>query len=252
MHALIAVLALACQSAPEPAKPADLVEMMKGKDPAVKRAAAEEAARNQAPELLPPLARLLGDDDLEVRRAAAAALAARTDDAAKRTAASALGERLRSMGEKGDLGERIALADSLHDLAQPGSVKVLLDGIKGDTAREEVEARLHAVGNIPVKEAVEGLIDFAASVGRGKRGDWHAAARAALKYALRYDVGGADPDLWRAWWREHGKEFDFQAAAASRAEERRLAAEKARKKKEAEERAEEKRKAREEKKKEKE
>jgi hypothetical protein len=248
MQALIAALALAAlaqQAGPEPTKTADLVEMLKGKDPAVKRAAAEEAAGSQAAELLVPLSRLLGDEDLEVRRAAVLALAARTEEGAKRTAASALGERLRSMGEKGEPGERIALADALHDLAQPGSVKILMDGIKTDTAREEVEARLHAVGNIPTREAVEGLIDFTASVGRGKRGDWHAAARSALKYAVRYDVGGPDPDLWRAWWRDHGKEFDFKAAAASRAEERAAAAEKERKKKEAADKAEERKRDRE-------
>jgi len=237
MHALIAALGLAVlaqQAAPEPTKTADLVELLKGKDPAVRKAALEEAAKSQAPEILAPVERLLADEDLEVRRAAAAVLAGRTDDGAKRTAASALGERLRSMGEKGDAAERVGLANALHDLAQPASVKVLLDGIKGETPREEVEARLHAVGNIPSKEAVEGLIDFTASVGRGQRGDWHAAARGALKYALRTDVGGADPDLWRAWWREHGKEFDFKAAAAARVEERAAAAEKERKKKERE------------------
>ena len=82
MHALILVLAaLAPQAGPEPTKTADLVEMLKGKDPAVKRAAAEEAAKSQAAEPLPPLAKLLGDEDLEVRRSAILALRLRQTDA---------------------------------------------------------------------------------------------------------------------------------------------------------------------------
>jgi hypothetical protein len=218
-------------------KTADLLEMLKSKDAAIREAAAKEAARDADPAVTVPLARLLVDPVAEVRLAAIGSLGARADDAAKRTAAAALADRLRSLGEKGGSDERLALAGALHDLAQPPSVKVLMDGIKTGTPIEEVEARLRAVGNVPAKEAVEALIDFAASCGRGKRGDWHAAVRTALKYALRTDVRSADPDLWRAWWRENERTFDFARAAKEREEERAAAAEKERKRKEGADRA---------------
>ena len=217
---------------PAPTETRDLLAMMKSADPVLRRAGAAEAAADPDPSLTAPLAKLLNDEALEVRLAAAASLARRTDDAARRTAAAAAADRLARLGEKGDPAEREALVAALHDLAQPSAVKALLDGIQAATAREEVAARLRAVGNVPAAEAVEGLIDFLAR-GRG-RGDWNQSARLALRYALRTDAGGADPDLWRAWWRENRRGFDFAAAAADRARERDEAAERERRRREAE------------------
>lgn len=216
----------------EPAKVEELLELLRSRDAAVREAALREAADVGSPELLPPLARLLSDDAPSVRVAAAAALARRADPKERRSAASALEGRLRTLGEKGDAGERLALVEALHDLAQPSSVGPLVDGIRTDTPREEVEARLRAVANCPVPEAIEALIQFAASHGRGKRADWNAGTRAALRYATRADAGGADPDLWRAWWRKNERTFDFAGAAADRERERREAAEKERKREE--------------------
>jgi len=219
----------------EPPKTEELLRLFKEKDSALRAAAAREAASNQDPALTTPLGRLLVDEDREVRLACVATLAGRTDDRARKSAAGILGERLTTLGEKGEHEERLALVGALHDLAQPGSLKTLVDGIKNDTEKDEVEARLRAVGNIPSPDAIEALIDFAASHGRGNRSDWNAATRNALRYATRADAGGADPDLWRAWWRKNGKTFDFDAAAADRKKERDEKAEKERRKAEAEE-----------------
>ena len=70
------------------------------------------------------------------------------------------------------------------------------------------------------------------SAARGWHGNagFRAPLRQALAYALRVDMGDADPDRWRAWWRENEKTFDFAAAAAARAEERQAAADKEKKK----------------------
>jgi len=137
------------------------------------------------------------------------------------------GSRVRTAKE-----ERLRVIGALHDLAQPSSVKVLMDDIKVETDLDEVKERLRAVANIPVENAVEELIRFAAAHGRGQGSNWRAPLREALRYALRYDAGNSDPDTWRAWWRENRKGFDFLAAAADRARERKEEAEKDEKRKE--------------------
>ena len=228
-------------SPPAPDKPSektpeqalqDLLERLKSKDLETRRSAAEESVSNLAPELTGLLMRLLVDEDAHIRYVAVASLGKRGDEKSKRTAAGALEACLVRLGEAGDAGEKLLLVESLHDLAQESSIKPLIDGIKNETPKEEVEARLHAVGNVPSREAIESLINFAAACGRGRRADWHQSVRSALRYAARTDVGGADPDLWRQWWRNNEKRFDFAGAAEDRARERAAADEKERRKKE--------------------
>jgi hypothetical protein len=90
---------------------------------------------------------------------------------------------------------------------------------------EELVARMHAIANLPSKDAVEEIIQFRAS-GRRRAGPAEGPggenrgkiARDAFAYAVGVDVG-QDPDAMRTWWKEHEKGFDFQAAAERRARE---------------------------------
>lgn len=240
---LLPAAAATAQEGRPPAKDApptvaSIVEDLKSDNADTRRAAAEKAAADPSPELTAPLVRALSDGDLQVRIEVITALARRTEDRARRTAAEALVARLSRPAVKDDPLESARLVEALHDLAQPLSIKPLLEGIREESTLDDVKARLRAVANVPSAEAVEALIRFGASRGRSGRGVWAGALRLALVYALRVDVGGADPDHWRAWWREHEKGFDFAAAAADRAREREAAAEKERLRKEAEEKRE--------------
>ena len=242
--AVAAVLALAGRgvavSADEPPAPregptdekaeaervAALVARTRSADLETRRGAAVEAAAEQHASVTAALAHLLSDPDAEVRAAAITGLAKREDGTAKKSAASALAARLPRLAEKPAMKDELLKAvAALHDLAQPVAIKALLDDLPPVAEPGVLEARLMAVANVPAAEAIEELIDLLA---RGRKGAdlvrRHAAE--ALRAATGERLGG-DPDVWRAWWREHEKDFDYAAAAAKRREAAAAAAAKA-------------------------
>ena len=209
---------------PEPAKPdpAKIAAALKSKEAPDRLAAAKDAKSVQDDSLVAPLAALLGDRDPEVRRAAVEALGARESAESVKRAASSLGAHLGRLGKKTGAeaeAETAATADALGLLAQPSSIEILLSDIAVETAPDVVKARLMAVANIPTAEAVEGLISFYGKRGRGANDLQGHHCLAALKSATGQSRG-PDPDIWRAWWRDAKKEFDFKAAAERRAKAR--------------------------------
>jgi len=198
----------------------DLLRDLGDSKAADKRLDAALAAKSvQDARLLAPLVKAVRDEHPDVRAAAIAALGARTDPDQQKKAADALGGRLGSLRARVEHeAERAKIVAALHDLAQPASVDVLLDGIDDSMPQDEVEARCRAVGNIPSAKAVEGLINLMAKRHRDGSGTRGAAVR-GLQYATG-ERQGNDPDSWRAWWKEHEKTFDFDAAAYRRAKER--------------------------------
>ncbi len=213
----------------------ELVEALKSKSPDELTTAANEAAKVPDHELLRPLTKLLSNKDRAVRIAAVDALKTRQEKADRKKAASSLGAHLNKRTKLEDLPERLAVIYALHDLAEPGSMKALLDGIDRNMEAGEVSARLKAVANVPSKEAIELLIKFMDSGGRRDRPGQRGAADGALRYATgagnirkqwnRIKGRGGD-NAWREWWRENKKTFDPKAAAAKREEARKEAAEK--------------------------
>ena len=193
----------------------------------VKRLDAAAAAKTfQDPRLLPLLTKLLRDESPDVRTAAIQALGARTEADHRKKAADSLADRLKVLDGKPEAqGERIAVAGALHDLAQPGAIGVLLDGIGTGTTLDEVDARCRAVANVPSPKAIEELINLMAKRHRDGSG-----IRSSATKALQYATGersGNDPDQWRAWWKDHEKSFDFDAAAERREKENAAKAERA-------------------------
>lgn len=178
----------------------------------VKRLDAAVAARQfQDARLTPLLVKLLRDESADVRLAAIAALGDRTDADQKKKAADGLATRLHAITDKVEFeAERGKVIDALHDLAQVSSIDVLLDKIGYGTSLTEVEARCRAVGNVPSPKAIEALIGFMQKRHRDGTG-YRAACNRALQYATG-ERGTNDADMWRAWWKEHEKTFDYQAA----------------------------------------
>jgi HEAT repeat protein len=217
-------LALDAESpeAAEQRKAEDLVERLKSKDLDVRRAAATEAKGEQHSLVTAALAKLVGDDDEQVRTAVREALAARTLPAGKKQAAQALAARLpRLAREVPAHTELLATIEALRGLAQPVSVAALAEGIGTKTDEEEYRARVMAIANVPDAKAIETLIDLRGKAGNRaaneqNRGAW--LCRQALISAIGRDLGG-DTDAWRDWWRRNGATFDFAEAAARRAEE---------------------------------
>jgi hypothetical protein len=201
-------------------KVAALLERLKATDAGERKAAAVAAASEQDARVTAALVGALTDADGQVRRAVIAALAARTEDAAKKDAASALLGRTARLVQYADMqDELIAVFNALHDLALPTIVRPLADGI--DLERREpaiLEARLRAIANVPNADAITSLIDVMAKGGKSNAW-WKKAVREALIYATG-EKFGPDPDPWRKWWKDHGKDFDFAAASARRAKER--------------------------------
>lgn len=193
----------------------------------VKRLDAATAAKGfQDAKLLPLLTKLLRDESPDVRTAAIQALGARTDADQQKKASESLCERLKALkGKTEGEAERTTLAKALHDLAQVGSIDALLDGIETGTGYDEVDARCHAVGNVASPKAIDALITFMSRGHRDGTG-YRACAAKALQYATG-ERAANDPDQWRAWWKDHEKSFDFDAAAARRAKENEAKAEKA-------------------------
>lgn len=200
---------------------AALVELMKSSDLDVKRPAVAQAKGDQHPTVTAQLARALSDADDLVRQTAIEGLAARTTPAGRKAAATAIAARLPRLAESPLLRDELLRALAiLHDLAEPVAHKALAARLGLDVDPEELAARLKAIANLPIPEAVDTIIDFRATGGnrggRGELGYRRRFARDAFTYATGADVGN-DPDAMRAWWKEHAKGFDFQAAAAERA-----------------------------------
>jgi HEAT repeat protein len=200
---------------------------------AVKRLDAAAAAKSvQDPKLLAPLVKLLRDENTEIRTTAIAALGARREPEQQKKAAEALAARLKSLAGKPEAeSERTEIARALHDLAQVGAIEALLDDVGQGMGLDEVDARCRAVGNVPSPKAIEALIAFMQKGHRDGSG-WRASAARALEYATG-ERRVNDPDQWRAWWKDHEKTFDFEAAAAARrkAEEEKAAKDASRKEK---------------------
>lgn len=187
----------------------------KSKDFDTRRKAAEEAVKLQDSKLVRPLARLLKDDMPEIRDAAIRALGAREVDADKKKAAAALVARVPRKGGVKDPMERVAIFRALRTLARRETIRPLMDGIHLDTDEEEAEARLMAVAEVPHAEAVDRLIAFLASGGRKGSRKQRGHAERALRYATGVNFG-RDPDKWRKWWKEMGKNFSFESVRVAR------------------------------------
>ncbi len=221
--ALFASLPLAASRADEGVDlgtPEAVQKGLESPETGVRLAAANVAKGMQDALLTAPLLRAAKDDALEVRQAAVDALAKRTAPKEKKAAARGLAALLRPLPREPsdeDLAREALLVPALHDLAEKVSIQALLD-VHGEAPIAQIRARLMAVGNVPAAEAIEALIAYGA---RRRAGDGHrAAVRAALEYATGETKIGSDPDAWRAWWRGAKDRFDFQAAAARRAEAR--------------------------------
>jgi len=196
-----------------------LKKTLADRDPAQRYQAAQAALLVTEPGIAPQLIHLLKDDEPRIVEAAVAALVTRADPGERREAARALAARLKPLPREPDEVDEAReelLVPALHDLAQVVSIKALLD-IHMEAPPALIRARLMAVGNVPAADAIEALIAYGA---RRRRGEGHGRAmRDALKYATGTDQG-ADPDRWRAWWRDAAADFDFEAAAARRKEQR--------------------------------
>jgi HEAT repeat protein len=179
----------------------------------MRESAAKSALALQHPALFAPLTKRLDDEHREVREAALRALAARERNDERAKAARAIETRLKKLDrEPGSPEEAAVVVQALHDLAQPTSIKPLLDAIEPTTGVDVATARLMAVGNVPTKEAVEELIDHAA---RGRRAESHrGGAIKALQYATGVKL--ANLDAWHRWWSENKRTYDPLAAAAAR------------------------------------
>ncbi len=190
--------------------------------------AARAASEVQDKKLTSPLVKALKDDVREVREAAIESLRLR-EGKERAPAARGLAARLPRYLREGSSAEEHALViQALHDLAQPSTIKALLD-VPVTFDRTLIKARAMAVANVPDAEAIESLIQFGS---RGRRG---AGFRDITRDALNYATGQrfrTNPDEWRRWWREAKKHFDFPAAFAAREEARAAKADKERRREE--------------------
>lgn len=198
---------------------ADLVERLKSPDVEVRRQAVAEAKREQAPAVSAALARRLADEDGKVRIGAIEALGSRTEAAARKDAAGHLASRLPRLAKNEQREERFAVLRALHDLAQPGTLSALAEGVDPDLEPEELALRLRAIANLPCDGAIDWLVTFRAGSGRGRRGGRAYVARMtreAWVYATGQAQAGNDPDAWRAWWGDRKTSWDHKEALARR------------------------------------
>jgi HEAT repeat protein len=232
---VLALLALAVPAEEDKAlreAASELVARMRSKDGEERLAATRETAMNQHHLVLSPLIKLLKDKDRRIREAAISSLGLRDDPKAARAAANALAARLRPLeGKEETREELLAVISALHDLAQPASIKALID-IKSGTDRDVMSARAMAVANVPSKEAIERLIQYGYKDRRGSDATRRIATR-ALTYATQVKLKG-NLEEWRRWWSDNKDAFDVDAAAEARANKRAEQAAKAAKKAERE------------------
>jgi HEAT repeat protein len=232
---VLALLALAVPAEEDKAlreAASELAARMRSKDPEERLAAARETAMNQHHLVLAPLVKLLRDKDKRIREAAISSLGLRDDPKAAKQAASALASRLRPLAGKEETREELlSVIQALHDLAQPVSMKALLD-IKSGTDREVMRARAMAVANVPSKEAIDRLIQYGYKDRRGSDSTRRIAIQ-ALGYATQVRLRG-NFEEWRRWWSDNKDGFDVDAAAEARANKRAEQAAKAEKKAERE------------------
>lgn len=206
----------------EKAQAAELILLLKSKDSSVRVRALEQAKLNQHSSLTSPLARLVSDKELGVRLGAIEALAARTEEKARRKAASTLASRLKRLSKtRGDQDELHLLIESLGMLGEAVGIKPLIDPIEVEMDMDEVKLRLQAVANVPHEQAVEALIDFLAKGRRNGRGPHRREAHNALRHLTGgnpqdHRNSGKDADRWRAWWKDNKKTIDLEAVAEAR------------------------------------
>ena len=194
----------------------ELAGRLASKDPDVVYEAIKEAAQNQHALLTDPLVKLIKNPRPELRGTAIEALGTRFDPTARKKAAKALAARLGRLSKKEeDADELMKSITALHDLAQKVSIKALLSDIDRNTDGKVARARMMAVANVPDAEAIDSLIKFAGKSRRmANRGK---VVRDALIYATGERIKG-DVDMWRSWWKENKRNFDFQAAQKKREE----------------------------------
>jgi len=191
-------------------------------------AALMEASDNQSKSLTSPLIKLLKNKNAAIRQTAIGCLGARTETSAKKKAAGARASRLNPLGDKAkNKTEMLLVVQALHDLAQPTTIKALLDS-PNDEEREVRQARAMAVANVPSKEAIERLIQYGYKDRRGTARTRDIASK-ALKYATQ-DTNKRGLEGWRKWWSENKRDFDIVGAAEKRAEAREKKAEQAKRK----------------------
>ncbi len=202
----------------------NVVKDLRDRDRGVKLLAIAECAEFPDSTIGVQLTKMLKDKDFEVRMAVVDALSKRKSDADRKRAAQALSARLKPLAGKLQTAEEYeAVIDALGKLAQPLSIKSLLD-MTIEEERSTALARLMAVAEIPHKDAIDALIQFG-SKGRNRGTN---NQRDSTVKALRRATGqkfNRDMDKWRAWWRENRDTFDFKMMKEERAAEAEAAAE---------------------------
>jgi HEAT repeat protein len=189
-----------------------------------------EASGNQSKTLTSPLIKLLKNKNAAIRESAIACLGGRTEASSKKRAAISLASRLKPLGDKSTTKpEMLLVVQALHDLAQPTTIKALLDSPNSEE-RDVRQARAMAVANVPSKEAIERLIQYGYKDRRGEARTRDIATK-ALKYATQ-DTGKRGIEGWRKWWKENEREFDVVGAAEKRTEAREKKAAQAKRKEE--------------------
>lgn len=214
--ALLAALAVAGDAAKEEA--AAVAKRLAGKDVEVQLEALREAAENQHGSLTSPLIKLLKSKEGAVRLAAVEALRLRKESNEKKRASKALCARIKPLEDQPDRQDELTkIVEALHDLAQTNAIRPLMDiPVNSDPAL--AQARLHAAANIPSKEVIDRLLQYASSGRRNRNARWRNAG-AAIRYATQEQVKGGVRE-WRQWWRDNKDTFDVDHAANLRAEER--------------------------------
>jgi hypothetical protein len=223
----------------------DVVKDLKDRARGIKLLAIAECAEFQDPAIASQLTKMLKEKDFELRLAVIDALAGRESDADQRRAAQSLAPRLKPLtGKLQDAEEYEAIIDALAELAQPSSIKALLE-MKLEEDQATAGARLMAVAEVPHKDAVEALIQFGS---KGRNRGTNNQRKLAAK-ALQHATGqkfGHNMDKWRQWWRDNRDTFDFKMLKEQRAAEAAEQAEREARQEEKRRKREEKRKKREE------
>jgi hypothetical protein len=214
--ALLGTLALADDAAKEEA--AAVAKRLASKDLDTQLEALREAAQNQHSSLTAPLIKLLKCKEAAVRLAAVEALGLRKESSEKKRASKALCARIKPLEDEPDRQDELTkIVEALHDLAQANAIRPLMD-IPVDCDPALAQARLHAAANIPSKEVIDRLLQYASSGRRNRNARWRNAG-AAIRYATQEQVKGGVRE-WRQWWRDNKAKFDVDHAANLRAEER--------------------------------